>query len=164
MELIIICCIFGEILKIKIMDLKDIKTQAQMNSIEDWTKMTYGKLNLFDDYMRICDVIEKRILKDEDFQEMWGGYHTQEVYLGFSPEFKIPIAEDSLYFLSGWDLFTDKGGKSCIVELFLNDDGFKYHEISDGSEDIFYAKNSLYYSIKKARQNNKKNIIDIRLD
>lgn len=54
------------------MDLLDIKTQENLDNLKDWTKITYGNLNVFDEYMKICDeILDYSKQDDEMFEILW---------------------------------------------------------------------------------------------
>jgi hypothetical protein len=164
--------------RFKDMKLTDIKTQEQMDSIKDWTKITYKGLNVFDEYCKICDTLLDKINEDEEMIEYAGGtIDGQECYLGWIPgvgeRFQPDgVEKDCEYFTSGWDLFTDEGGQSCVIELFLDSNGFHFHGISDASNELFYNRGGIYDMMQKNREAKKMagkdsqiiTSIDIRLD
>ena len=148
------------------MELKEITTQDKMDSIKDWTKITYKGLNLFDEYNKICETLLGKINEDEDLldfcnEEKLDG---QEVYLGWFPNVDSDIVGE--YFISGWDLFTDEGGKSCVIEIYLDSQGFHFHEITDCDNKLFYdgLYNIWAYSENNIIKKHIKTIIDIKLD
>lgn len=149
------------------MEITELKTQEDFdNKVKDWTKLTFNGLNVFDEYNKICELLLKIINQDDEMIEFTGhdNIDGQEVYLGYYPDAEKRfgnIPKNSLYFISGWDLFTDEGGKCCVIELFLTPEGFKFHGISDAMNNLFYDINSMYSMMQKY---SKRTRIDIRLD